>query len=102
MSMKHWHKCMHHINLKLVIEKKLTPYKRHATKQPNAFNRFDGIFVLYFQLIDPGVKAWQPVKGKSNVIMFVGLQGSGKTTTCTKASIKVDTDLLDVFHFYLE
>ena len=23
-------------------------------------------------------------KGKSNVIMFVGLQGSGKTTTCTK------------------
>jgi signal recognition particle subunit SRP54 len=24
------------------------------------------------------------VKGKQNVIMFVGLQGSGKTTTCTK------------------
>ena len=23
-------------------------------------------------------------KGKSNVVMFVGLQGSGKTTTCTK------------------
>ncbi|XP_050407440.1 signal recognition particle subunit SRP54 [Patella vulgata] len=36
------------------------------------------------KLIDPGVKAWQPSKGKSNVIMFVGLQGSGKTTTCTK------------------
>lgn len=40
------------------------------------------IFLL--QLIDPGVKAYQPVKGKPNVIMFVGLQGSGKTTTCTK------------------
>ena len=39
---------------------------------------------FYFQLVDPGVKAWQPVKGKPNVIMFVGLQGSGKTTTCTK------------------
>jgi signal recognition particle GTPase len=26
----------------------------------------------------------QPKKGKSNVIMFVGLQGSGKTTSCTK------------------
>ena len=23
-------------------------------------------------------------KGRSNVVMFVGLQGSGKTTTCTK------------------
>ena len=37
-----------------------------------------------FQLVDPGVKAHQPVKGKPNIIMFVGLQGSGKTTTCTK------------------
>jgi signal recognition particle subunit SRP54 len=34
--------------------------------------------------VDPGVKAHQPVKGKPNIIMFVGLQGSGKTTTCTK------------------
>lgn len=23
-------------------------------------------------------------RGKSNVVMFVGLQGAGKTTTCTK------------------
>lgn len=38
----------------------------------------------FIKLIDPGVKAWQPKKGKSNIIMFVGLQGSGKTTTCTK------------------
>ncbi|GJN91006.1 hypothetical protein Rhopal_004020-T1 [Rhodotorula paludigena] len=29
-------------------------------------------------------KAMQPVKGKSQVIMMVGLQGAGKTTTCTK------------------
>lgn len=29
-------------------------------------------------------KPYVPKKGKSNVIMFVGLQGSGKTTTCTK------------------
>ncbi|CAF0961768.1 unnamed protein product [Rotaria sordida] len=36
------------------------------------------------RLIDPEVKAWQPVKNKSNIVMFVGLQGSGKTTTCTK------------------
>ena len=36
------------------------------------------------QLIDPGEKQWQPTKGRPNVLMFVGLQGSGKTTTCTK------------------
>ena len=44
--------------------------------------------VIFFpqQLLDPGVPAWQPSKGKPNVIMFVGLQGSGKTTTCTKVS----------------
>ena len=29
-------------------------------------------------------KPYVPKKGKSNVVMFVGLQGSGKTTTCTK------------------
>ncbi|KAK2163246.1 hypothetical protein LSH36_83g04089 [Paralvinella palmiformis] len=42
------------------------------------------VFKELAKLIDPGVKAWQPTKGKNNVIMFVGLQGSGKTTTCTK------------------
>ncbi|CAH1262619.1 signal recognition particle 54 kDa protein [Branchiostoma floridae] len=42
------------------------------------------VFRELVKLVDPGVKAWQPVKGKSNIIMFVGLQGSGKTTTCTK------------------
>ena len=45
----------------------------------------EAIFSLsYSQLVDPGVKAWTPTKGKNNVIMFVGLQGSGKTTTCSK------------------
>lgn len=42
------------------------------------------VFKELVKLIDPGVKAWTPTKGRSNVIMFVGLQGSGKTTTCTK------------------
>jgi len=42
------------------------------------------VFKELAKLIDPGVKAWQPTKGKNNIIMFVGLQGSGKTTTCTK------------------
>jgi len=42
------------------------------------------VFKELVKLVDPGVKAYTPVKGKPNVIMFVGLQGSGKTTTCTK------------------
>jgi signal recognition particle subunit SRP54 len=35
-------------------------------------------------MLDPGVPPYEPKKKKPNVIMFVGLQGAGKTTTCTK------------------
>lgn len=42
------------------------------------------IFDSLVDLVDAGNKSWKPTKGKSNVIMMVGLQGSGKTTTCTK------------------
>ena len=42
------------------------------------------VFNEVCKLLDPGVPTWHPAKGKANVVMFVGLQGSGKTTTCTK------------------
>ncbi|VDD74523.1 unnamed protein product [Mesocestoides corti] len=42
------------------------------------------VFNELVRIVDPQVKAWQPTKGKGNVIMLVGLQGSGKTTTATK------------------
>ncbi|KAF8375264.1 hypothetical protein PRIPAC_81693 [Pristionchus pacificus] len=42
------------------------------------------VFQELLKLLDPGVSQFTPQKGKPNVIMFVGLQGSGKTTTCTK------------------
>uniref|UniRef100_A0A5S6QUH6 Signal recognition particle 54 kDa protein n=1 Tax=Trichuris muris TaxID=70415 RepID=A0A5S6QUH6_TRIMR len=42
------------------------------------------VFQELVKLVDPGVKQWQPTKGRPNVVMFVGLQGCGKTTTCTK------------------
>jgi signal recognition particle subunit SRP54 len=42
------------------------------------------IFDELCSLVDPGIEAFTPIRGKSNVIMFVGLQGAGKTTTCTK------------------
>ena len=42
------------------------------------------VFDSLVELVDPGIEAWKPAKNKTNVIMFVGLQGSGKTTTCAK------------------
>ncbi|TXG69393.1 hypothetical protein EZV62_004328 [Acer yangbiense] len=42
------------------------------------------IFNELCTILDPGKPSFTPKKGKASVIMFVGLQGSGKTTTCTK------------------
>lgn len=42
------------------------------------------VFNELCKLLDPGVPVWHPAKGKANIIMFVGLQGSGKTTSYTK------------------
>ncbi|KAK8892778.1 Signal recognition particle [Tritrichomonas musculus] len=36
------------------------------------------------KMIDPERPRWKPEKDKLNIVMMVGLQGSGKTTTCTK------------------
>ncbi|MCJ1313178.1 Signal recognition particle [Agyrium rufum] len=42
------------------------------------------VFDQLVALVDPHAEPFKPKKGKANVIMFVGLQGAGKTTTCTK------------------
>ncbi|CAI0402468.1 unnamed protein product [Linum tenue] len=42
------------------------------------------IFNELCKMLDPGKPSFTPKKGKTSVVMFVGLQGSGKTTTCTK------------------
>jgi signal recognition particle subunit SRP54 len=42
------------------------------------------VFSELCAILDPGTKKLEPKKGKTNVVMFVGLQGAGKTTTCTK------------------
>lgn len=39
------------------------------------------------KLMTPDKKPVKPQKGKAMVVMFVGLQGSGKTTTCTKYAV---------------
>mmetsp|Transcript_56553 Transcript_56553/g.129886 ORF Transcript_56553/g.129886 Transcript_56553/m.129886 type:complete len:488 (-) Transcript_56553:475-1938(-) len=36
------------------------------------------------KMLSPGKEPYAPKKKQANVIMFVGLQGCGKTTTCTK------------------
>jgi signal recognition particle subunit SRP54 len=36
------------------------------------------------KMVDPGKTPFVPKKGVVNVVMFVGLQGGGKTTSCTK------------------
>lgn len=35
-------------------------------------------------MLDPGLEPAQLKKGRPNVVMFVGLQGNGKTTSCVK------------------
>lgn len=42
------------------------------------------VFDELVKLVDPHAEPFKPKKGRPNVIMFVGLQGAGKTTTCTK------------------
>lgn len=42
------------------------------------------IFNELCNMLDPKTTPYAPKKAKPNVIMFVGLQGSGKTTTCGK------------------
>lgn len=42
------------------------------------------VFNAVKRMVDPGVQPFVPRKNGCNVIMFVGLQGCGKTTSCTK------------------
>ena len=42
------------------------------------------VFDNLVQLLSPAKEPYRPKKGRSNVVMFVGLQGSGKTTTIAK------------------
>lgn len=37
-----------------------------------------------YNLVDPQIEPYKPVKRRANIFMMVGLQGAGKTTTCTK------------------
>ena len=76
------------VNLKMV--------KELQNKIRNQFNEMDGqmgnkklmvqksVVKALQDLLTSKKAPYKMVKGKQNIVMFVGLQGSGKTTTCTK------------------
>ena len=79
------------VNIKLVKKLKDNCFKKINNEELlGGVNKRRVIQKTVFQellaLVDPGVAPYTPVKGKPNVIMFVGLQGAGKTTTCTKVN----------------
>lgn len=57
-------------------------FETHIEAQTDVQAVYDELVAL----VDPGIEPYKPVKGKVNVLMAVGIQGAGKTTTCTKVS----------------
>jgi signal recognition particle subunit SRP54 len=77
------------VNVKLVQKlrtniKKIVDFEQLENNANKKRIIYKAIFDELCALVDPGIEAFEPRRGKANVIMFVGLQGSGKTTTCTK------------------
>ncbi|EOB12141.1 Signal recognition particle 54 kDa protein [Nosema bombycis CQ1] len=62
--------------------------KLSSSSIPPGFNKSkavqNAVFESLVKLLDPKIKGYEIVKGKSNVIVFVGLQGCGKTTSICK------------------
>jgi signal recognition particle subunit SRP54 len=69
------------VNKKRIIQKVPCLCRPGCMKR---LTRVQAVFDELVKLVDPHAEPFKPKKGKPNVIMFVGLQGSGKTTSCTK------------------
>ena len=82
------------VNIKLVFNMRANVKKRVDTDTGAGLNKrkiiekavFDELCAMLNSGVDPKDtgKRQDLKKGKPNVVMFVGLQGSGKTTTCMK------------------
>lgn len=82
------------VNIKLVFNMRANVKKRVDTDAGAGLNKrkiiekavFDELCAMLNSGVDPKDtgKRQDLKKGKPNVVMFVGLQGSGKTTTCMK------------------
>jgi len=81
------------VNIKLVIglRKKLKAKIEGGSEQQGLDRKKliqKAVFDELCSLVDcGGAKVFRPRKKKTNVIMMVGLQGAGKTTTCTKLAV---------------
>jgi len=77
------------VNVK-VVQRVRTNIKKMAMEsaQQSGTNRIRSIEKAVYDelvnLVSPNTKPFVPKRGRSNVFMFVGLQGSGKTTTIAK------------------
>ena len=77
------------VNVKLVSNlRKAIRTQVNFRNLPSGANRKrliqKAVFDHLVALVDPHAKPPAPRKGRPHVIMFVGLQGAGKTTTCNK------------------
>ena len=84
------------VNVKLVGQlrksiKASVPFKDLAPSVNKKRLIQKAVFDELVKLVDPHAEPFKPKKGKPNVIMFVGLQGAGKTTSCTKLARHYNT-----------
>lgn len=66
-------------NIKKNIEKNAAAYGNNKKRLVQKY-----VVEELIKLLEGKKESYVPKKGERNVILFVGLQGSGKTTTCTK------------------
>lgn len=76
------------INVKYVMrlrENVMNKFKNQEAEGANLRNLIKAEVIRELtSLLEVERKPFVPKKGKPNIVMFVGLQGSGKTTTCAK------------------
>lgn len=70
------------IELKRNIQNQFNINKELGANLPKVIQK--SVIEELTKLLEADRKPFEPKRGKTNIIMFVGLQGSGKTTTCTK------------------
>ncbi|OXB36766.1 signal recognition particle protein SRP54 [Cryptococcus neoformans] len=74
--------------VKAKVKKSLEESEKIGGREANKKNVVQkAVFDELVALVDPGTEPYKPVKGKTNVLMAVGIQGAGKTTTCTKLAV---------------
>jgi signal recognition particle subunit SRP54 len=76
------------VNVRLVATLRKNVADRVKVEDDAAFNKARmverAVVDELVRMLSPPGEPWKPKKGASNVVMFVGLQGAGKTTTVAK------------------